>query len=89
MSDERTFTREELTKYNGKNGERAYVAIAGRVYDVTDSPLWSGGDHQGSHQAGRDLTAELELAPHGPEYLVRVKPVGVLAAKKNPDTAKT
>ena len=89
MGEERMFTLEELAKYNGKNGERAYVAIAGRVYDVTDSPLWSGGDHQGSHQAGRDLTAELELAPHGPDNLDRVKPVGVLAAKKTPDTAKT
>lgn len=84
MADERIFTPDELTKYNGKNGEPAYVAVAGRVYDVTASLLWPGGDHQGSHQAGRDLSAELELAPHGPDNLDRFKPVGVLAPKKTP-----
>ncbi|HSA95976.1 MAG TPA: cytochrome b5 domain-containing protein [Acidobacteriota bacterium] len=84
MGEDRTFTLEELAKYNGKNGARAFVAMGGRVYDVTDSLLWPGGDHQASHQAGHDLTAELEIAPHGPENLDRVKAVGVLAAKKNP-----
>jgi predicted heme/steroid binding protein len=84
VGEERAFTIDELAKHNGKNGERAYVAVAGRVYDVTDSPLWAGGDHQGSHQAGHDLSAEIEIAPHGPENLDRVKLVGVLAAKKSP-----
>lgn len=79
MNEDKKITLEELAKHNGKNGARAYVAIGGRVYDVTDSPLWAGGDHQSSHQAGHDLTAELELAPHGPENLDRVKLVGVLA----------
>jgi predicted heme/steroid binding protein len=78
LNEEQKFTLEELAKYNGKNGQRAYVAFGGRVYDVTDSALWQGGDHQGSHQAGHDLTAELDLAPHGPENLELVKPVGVL-----------
>ena len=80
MSEEKKITLAELAKYNGKNGSRAYVAIKGKVYDVTDNPLWTGGDHQGSHQAGSDLTAELDLAPHGPENLDRVTLVGVLAS---------
>ena len=67
MAEEKTFTLKELAKYNGKNGNRAYVAIRGKVYDVTDSALWPGGEHQSSHQAGHDLTAELDLAPHGPK----------------------
>jgi predicted heme/steroid binding protein len=33
----------------------------------------------GMHQAGKDITGELELAPHGEENLERVKLVGVLA----------
>jgi predicted heme/steroid binding protein len=79
LSDEKAFTLAELAKYNGKNGNRAYVAVKGKVYDVTDNPLWAAGDHQGSHQAGSDLTAELDLAPHGPENLDKVTPVGALA----------
>ena len=31
----RTFTAEELAKYNGQNGQPAYVAIDGTVYDVS------------------------------------------------------
>jgi predicted heme/steroid binding protein len=79
MTEEKKFTLEELAGFDGKNGRRAYVAVKSKVYDVTDDPLWTGGDHQGSHQAGRDLTAEIDLAPHGPENLDRVTLVGALA----------
>ncbi len=72
------FTLEELTKYDGKNGQPMYVAVNGKVYDVSDSPFWMDGDHQGLHQAGKDLTDELEMAPHGIETLGRVKLVGEL-----------
>ncbi len=34
----KTFTREELKKYDGQNGNPAYVAINNRVYDVTHIP---------------------------------------------------
>ncbi len=57
-------TKEELAKYNGKNGQKAYVAVNGKIYDVSGSPLWSGGDHQGVHEAGNDLTDDLKSAPH-------------------------
>ena len=76
---ETKFTLEELAKYDGRNGNPAYIAHKGKVYDVTDSSFWLGGDHLGAHQAGKDLTAELGLAPHGPENLDRVKLVGELA----------
>ena len=79
MAEDRKFTLEELAEYDGKNGHRAYVAFNGKVYDVTDSPLWSEGDHLGAHQAGKDLTAEMDAAPHGPENLDRVNLIGVLA----------
>jgi predicted heme/steroid binding protein len=55
------------------------MAYQGKVYDVTDSPLWINGDHQGLHEAGRDLTAEMSEAPHGEETLANMKVVGVLA----------
>jgi predicted heme/steroid binding protein len=36
------------------------------------------GDHMGAHDAGKDLTEEIELAPHREETLQRVKQVGSL-----------
>lgn len=63
----KTFTLEELKEYNGENGKAAYIAFKGKVYDITDSPMWDDGDHFGLHEAGRDLTVELDDAPHGEE----------------------
>jgi len=76
---ERKFTIEELKRYDGKDGRPAYIAHQGKVYDVTDSPLWTSGDHQGLHEAGKDLTAEMNEAPHGEEVLTNMKIVGILA----------
>lgn len=74
----RKFTLKELEEYNGRDGKPAYVAFKGKVYKVSNSGLWSGGDHMGMHQAGKDLTEELELAPHGEEVLKRLKLIGTL-----------
>lgn len=76
--DLKKFTAKELEEYNGKNGKPAYVAYKGKVYDFSQSDLWSGGEHMGMHNAGKDITEELELAPHGEEVLERVKLVGTL-----------
>ena len=79
MSQEpRKISQAELAQNNGQNGKPAYVACKGRVYDVSESAFWLYGDHMGSHQAGKDLTQELELAPHTDMTLQRVKEVGVL-----------
>ena len=76
--EEKKFTLEELAKFNGQDGNPAYVAFKGKVYDVSDSAFWLGGDHLGAHQAGKDLTEDMDIAPHGPENLDRVKPIGTL-----------
>ena len=60
-------TIDELKRYDGRNNTRAYVAYKNVVYDVTDSPFWKNGEHQGAHSAGQDLTSELLGAPHGDE----------------------
>ena len=79
MSEQsKKFTLEELAKNDGKNGKPAYIAYKGKVYDVTDSAFWLGGDHLNAHEAGKDLTSELDLAPHGPENLDRVRLIGEL-----------
>jgi predicted heme/steroid binding protein len=77
---EKKFTLEELKQYDGKNGRPAYIAYKGKVYDVTDSSLWVDGDHQGEHQAGRDLTEEISKAPHGEETLDRIPIIGILVS---------
>lgn len=72
------FSREELAACNGAAGKPRYIAYQGKVYDVSGSALWEGGQHMGSHQAGGDLTGELPEAPHGEEVLARYPQVGVL-----------
>ncbi len=57
-------TAEELAAFDGKGGRPAYVAYEGVVYDVTESSMWGGGEHEGEHAAGKDLTREQEQAPH-------------------------
>jgi predicted heme/steroid binding protein len=54
QTNERTFTLPELARYNGKNGQPAYVAVDGIVYDL--SAIFINGQHQG-YAAGQDLTA--------------------------------
>jgi predicted heme/steroid binding protein len=79
LADLEEFTLEELADYDGRAGHRAYVAYEGKIYDVTESSFWTDGDHLGAHLAGRDLTAEMAEAPHGPDELKGVKLVGTLA----------
>ena len=68
----------QTSKYNGKNGNPAYVGYKGKVYDVSDSSFWMEGEHMGMHNAGKDLTDELEMAPHRDENFAKVKLVGEL-----------
>ncbi|HHS97467.1 MAG TPA: cytochrome B5 [Chloroflexi bacterium] len=74
----RRFTLEDLARYDGKDGQPAYIAYGGRVYDVSESFLWQGGRHQVLHDAGTDLTAALDQAPHGEDLLERFPIVGLL-----------
>jgi predicted heme/steroid binding protein/uncharacterized membrane protein len=55
-----------------------YIAQGGKVFDVTASKLWKGGLHMKRHHAGKDLTADIQAAPHTPEVLDRYPQVGVL-----------
>ena len=78
MVAEMTMTADELAKYNGKDGQPAYVAIEGIVYDVTDVSAWKGGEHQGI-VAGQDITSDIEtLSPHGLKVLTDLPVVGTL-----------
>lgn len=78
MTEQKKVTQQELEENNGKNGKPAYIAYKGKVYDVSQSSFWVDGDHLGMHNAGKDLTEELEMAPHREENFQRVKLVGEL-----------
>jgi len=72
------FTLEDLAKCDGREGRPAYVAYKGKVYDVSKNDLWDGGDHLGMHEAGKDLTADMEDAPHDEDNILELPVVGEL-----------
>lgn len=76
---ELVLTLEELAQYDGKNGNPAYVAVDGVIYDMTDSAPWKDGEHNG-FSAGQDLTDAIKnVSPHGVSKLTNVPVVGRLA----------
>jgi predicted heme/steroid binding protein len=75
----KAFTMKELGEYNGKDGKPAYVAVNGKVYDVTGSEQWEDGEHQYMHTAGQDQSNAIGDAPHDPDVLERYPVVGTLA----------
>jgi predicted heme/steroid binding protein len=63
---QKTFTASALAKYDGRNGQPAYIGADGWVYDVSASPWWAGGQHTSCRlqsMAGKDLTQQLNQAP--------------------------
>ena len=72
----REFTLAEVAANSGADGAPVYIAFRGKVYDVSGSGLWEGGDHMGRHQAGHDLTDEFPDAPHGEEVFDTLSPGG-------------
>lgn len=69
----------ELSKNNGRKGRLCYIAYNGLVYDVTESYHWRDGDHWSMHKAGKDLTDEMDFAPHFEDVLSGFKIVGKLS----------
>ena len=78
MAD-KTVTQAELKKNDGQDSRPAWIVLDGKVYDVSDSPMWVDGDHFAEHLAGRDLSAEMAEAPHDESVLESVTYVGTLA----------
>ena len=71
-------TKEELAKFDGRNGQPAYVAVHDVIYDLSASSYWGEGNHMNAHQAGQDLTEELKSAPHVRTVVERFPVVGKL-----------
>jgi len=73
-----TFTIDELSKFDGKDGNKAYIAIDGTVYDVTEIAQWGNRLHAGKFLAGKDYTEELKNAPHDIGKLADAIKIGTL-----------
>ncbi len=69
----------ELAAFDGKDGRDAYIAVAGFIYDVSNSSYWRNGIHQGRVEAGKDLTLMIDTeSPHGRSVLNQVPRIGRL-----------
>lgn len=79
-----SFTISELSAFDGKSGNDCYVAVSGRVYEISDSDKWIDGNHiesEGQASCGRDLTEAMDESPHGISILTtspKVKLIGTL-----------
>ena len=71
-------TKEELAKFDGRDGQPVYVAVSNTIYDLSESSYWKDGNHLDSHRAGQDLTEELKKAPHVRAVVERFPVVGRL-----------
>jgi predicted heme/steroid binding protein/uncharacterized membrane protein len=83
----RRFTKRELQGFIGEEGKPVYVAFKEKVYDVSNSRLWTNGTHQGRHSAGKDLTESILNAPHNEEVLMKFPVVGELI-EEEPSSSK-
>lgn len=79
MPSMKTFTKKELAEFDGKNGKPAYIAVDGKIYDVTKSEQWEDGEHQFMHTAGINQTNAIGDAPHNVDVLDKFPVVGTLA----------
>lgn len=69
-------TLDQLKQYNGKDGNPAYIAVDGIIYDVSNDRHWKSGSHEG-YSAGKDLTDAIKgKSPHGTSVLEGIPVVG-------------
>jgi predicted heme/steroid binding protein len=73
-TNQKTFTISELAKYNGQNGNPAYLAVDGTVYDL--SAIFVNGRHY-FHSAGQELTNAF-YTRHVKSALAKYPIVGIL-----------
>lgn len=78
----RSFTLQELARYDGKDGNQCLVAVDGDVYLIEGFDLWKDGEHipsGGRARCGLDLTEVIDKeSPHGRSKLQLLKKVGTL-----------
>lgn len=73
-------TLQQLKAKNGKSGQECWVAIDGKVYNLTDSSKWINGEHTTTTgvECGNDLSEKIKESPHGKSTLSKYPVVGSL-----------
>jgi predicted heme/steroid binding protein len=77
-ADLKSFTLEELQSYDGTGGKPIYIAYKGMVYDLSASRLFQGEKRMRCHVAGKDLTKDMDIAPHGEDLVLQFALTGKL-----------
>lgn len=67
-------TLKELSKYDGKNGNPAYVAVNGVIYDVTNEEILKKSPHN-SINLGTDITKEFKGGHNSDESVLAKLPI--------------
>ena len=70
----------QLAQNNGKNGSDCWVALNGKVYNVSNSPQWKNGRHtpsDGQAFCGADMSKVIGESPHGTAVLKDLPVIGV------------
>jgi len=78
IEDLKSFTLEDLGSFDGTEGKPIYISYKGKVYDLSTSPLFQGEKRMRCHVAGKDLTQDIEIAPHGEDLVFGFPVVGRL-----------
>ncbi|HEX9025309.1 MAG TPA: cytochrome b5 domain-containing protein [Clostridium sp.] len=84
--EQKEFTLEELSQYDGSSGKPAYVAIEGIVYDLSKVSAWAGGTHFGL-TAGEDLTEQFNSCHGMIKILKNIPKVGIIIEKNSTQQA--
>ena len=71
------YTKNQLALRNGQDYDEIWVALHGKIYDVSKSRLWRNGKHY-EHWAGQDLCHELADAPHTAKVFEKFEIIGEL-----------
>jgi predicted heme/steroid binding protein/uncharacterized membrane protein len=84
----RRMTTQDMQAHNETESGSILIGFKGKVYDVSDSPLWQGGVHKKRHKAGDDLTTAIASAPHSEELLKQFPIVGELISESGQEPPK-
>jgi 2-oxoglutarate ferredoxin oxidoreductase subunit beta len=76
--DLKHYTIEELSHVDGSEGRPIFIGYKGKIYDLSSSPLFQGEKRMRCHIAGKNLTKDMEAAPHGEDLVLKFPVVGRL-----------
>lgn len=80
---QRTVSKAELAKADGRNGRDCYVAVDGYVYQIKGFTQWANGKHTpsgGAAYCGADMSQAITKSPHGKQVLDKLIRIGPLKA---------